>query len=337
VAFTPARLNLGVLGLKVWQRPEQPVAQERHRKPLAGNESPGGWKGISWRTRSSRAVPIRYTLVVNVADREGDMHEWFLDAMRRLPEERAECIIRQRPLVMYNGEPVASVTFRAGFHPRQGDFLQARHQIHLGVAFPAGEWLVYRMGEAQRGKPRGAPQRHRMVRSMAQATFTTAYILCGVMDVPLMTLPTNGLQRILDQRRLRGREVTQLTRGFDRTGVLDVGGVRHDQIARDGPGKRRGGMLAVAEEALLGGLARMLTCRENLSMATQTLTWRDLGQEVCAALMFPVTCGARLLTNGMVLPQQHRPMTVDTPLEGYAGPWLMATGAVRLQRRMRRR
>jgi hypothetical protein len=39
VAFTPARLNVGVLGLQMWQRPEPPVAQERHRKPPAAKES----------------------------------------------------------------------------------------------------------------------------------------------------------------------------------------------------------------------------------------------------------------------------------------------------------
>jgi hypothetical protein len=33
-------------------------------------------------------------LVVNIAERAGDMHEWFLEARRRLPGERAECIIR---------------------------------------------------------------------------------------------------------------------------------------------------------------------------------------------------------------------------------------------------
>ena len=38
VAFTPGRMNLGVLGLKMWQRPEPPVAQERHRKPLEAKE-----------------------------------------------------------------------------------------------------------------------------------------------------------------------------------------------------------------------------------------------------------------------------------------------------------
>jgi hypothetical protein len=38
VAFTPARLHLGGLGLKLWKRPEPPVAQERHRQPLAEQE-----------------------------------------------------------------------------------------------------------------------------------------------------------------------------------------------------------------------------------------------------------------------------------------------------------
>jgi hypothetical protein len=39
VAFTPERMNLGGLGLQVWQRPEPPVAQERHRKPIDAQES----------------------------------------------------------------------------------------------------------------------------------------------------------------------------------------------------------------------------------------------------------------------------------------------------------
>ena len=33
---------------------------------------------------------------MNVADREGDIHEWFLEAMRRGPGERAEFIIRAK-------------------------------------------------------------------------------------------------------------------------------------------------------------------------------------------------------------------------------------------------
>lgn len=39
VAFTPERVNLGVLGLRMWQRPEEPVAHERARKPIEEKES----------------------------------------------------------------------------------------------------------------------------------------------------------------------------------------------------------------------------------------------------------------------------------------------------------
>ena len=39
VAFTPQRVNLGVLGLRMWQRPAEPVAHERARKPIAEKES----------------------------------------------------------------------------------------------------------------------------------------------------------------------------------------------------------------------------------------------------------------------------------------------------------
>jgi hypothetical protein len=39
VAFTPARVNLGVFGLRMWQRPDEPVAHERARKPIAEKES----------------------------------------------------------------------------------------------------------------------------------------------------------------------------------------------------------------------------------------------------------------------------------------------------------
>jgi Transposase DNA-binding len=38
VALTPERVNLGVVGMKVWQRPEQPVAQQRKSQPMAEKE-----------------------------------------------------------------------------------------------------------------------------------------------------------------------------------------------------------------------------------------------------------------------------------------------------------
>jgi Transposase DNA-binding len=80
-AFTPARMNLGGLGLKGWQRPEPPVAPERHRQPLEEQESYRWLEGYQLACEVQQSCPE--TLVVNVADREGASHEWSLDARRR--------------------------------------------------------------------------------------------------------------------------------------------------------------------------------------------------------------------------------------------------------------
>jgi hypothetical protein len=94
VAFTPERVNLGVLGLRMWQRPEEPVAQERARKPLEEKESYRWLEGYELACEVQQRCPD--TLVVNVADREGDIQEWFLEAMSRAPAHRAEFIIRAK-------------------------------------------------------------------------------------------------------------------------------------------------------------------------------------------------------------------------------------------------
>jgi hypothetical protein len=94
VAFTPERVNLGVVGMKVGQRPEQPVAQQRQSKPIEEKESYRWLGGYQCACAVKQACPA--TLVVNVADREGDIQEWFVDAMRREPDQRAEGLIRAK-------------------------------------------------------------------------------------------------------------------------------------------------------------------------------------------------------------------------------------------------
>src|SRR5215813_1092210 len=94
VAFTPQRVNLGVVGLRLWQRPEEPVAHERARKPIEEKES------YRWLESYQLACEVQPrcpdTFVVNVADREGNIHEGFLEALRREVAERAEFIIRAK-------------------------------------------------------------------------------------------------------------------------------------------------------------------------------------------------------------------------------------------------
>lgn len=94
VTFTPERVNLGVLGAKLWQRPEEPVAHERARKPIEEKESYRWLEGYALACEVQQACP--QTVVVRVADCEGDIQEWFLDAMNRSVEERAEFLIRAK-------------------------------------------------------------------------------------------------------------------------------------------------------------------------------------------------------------------------------------------------
>jgi hypothetical protein len=94
VAFTPARVNFGVVGARWWQRPEQPVAQARKRKPIEEKERYRWLAGYTLACEVKPTCPA--TLVVNVADREGDIHEWFVDALRRLPGARAAFLLRAK-------------------------------------------------------------------------------------------------------------------------------------------------------------------------------------------------------------------------------------------------
>jgi hypothetical protein len=94
VAFTPERVNLGVVGAKLWQRPEEPVAHERARKPIEEKESYRWLEGHALACEVQQACAE--TVIVSVADCEGDIQEWFLDAMSRPGEERAEFLLRAK-------------------------------------------------------------------------------------------------------------------------------------------------------------------------------------------------------------------------------------------------
>jgi Transposase DDE domain len=90
VAFTPERVNVGVVGMQVWQRPAQPVAQQRKRKPLEEKERYRWLAGYHCACEVKQACPA--TVVVNMANREGDLQAWLVDTRRREPDQRAECL-----------------------------------------------------------------------------------------------------------------------------------------------------------------------------------------------------------------------------------------------------
>jgi Transposase DNA-binding/Transposase Tn5 dimerisation domain len=94
VAFTPTRVNLGVLTHQFWQRPEEPVGHLRAQRPIEEKESYRWLVGYDVACAVQRRCPE--TQVVSVADREGDIHEWFLDAAERDEREQAAFVIRAK-------------------------------------------------------------------------------------------------------------------------------------------------------------------------------------------------------------------------------------------------
>ena len=94
IAITPEKVNLGVLHAQQWQRPDIPIPHLRHKKPIEDKESYRWLEGYELACQAQEAA--KSSLIINIADREGDIHEWFALAASQPPERRAEYIIRAK-------------------------------------------------------------------------------------------------------------------------------------------------------------------------------------------------------------------------------------------------
>lgn len=92
VAFTPERICLGVVDAQWWNRDTPSPRQERRDKGIVEKESQR-WID-SYQTSCAIAGQIPNNLVVNLADAEGDLYEWFVDYQEFSPDTRAQWIVR---------------------------------------------------------------------------------------------------------------------------------------------------------------------------------------------------------------------------------------------------
>lgn len=92
IAITPHRVCLGTLGAEIWERHEKSPRKERRNKPINEKESSHWLNG--YHTACEVAGTVPETLLVNIADREGDIYEWFLETEEYSPSTRAQWIIR---------------------------------------------------------------------------------------------------------------------------------------------------------------------------------------------------------------------------------------------------
>lgn len=92
VAFTPEHICLGVVEAQWWSRDVPSLRQERRVKGVDEKES-RRWID-SYQASCAVQGQLPQTLVVNLADAEGDLYEWFVDHQDFAPETRAQWIVR---------------------------------------------------------------------------------------------------------------------------------------------------------------------------------------------------------------------------------------------------
>lgn len=92
IAITPERLCLGIVGTDIWTRKEKSPRKERRNKPINEKESSHWLNSYQHACGISGMVPE--THFVNIADREGDIYEWFLETNEYSPNTRSDWIIR---------------------------------------------------------------------------------------------------------------------------------------------------------------------------------------------------------------------------------------------------
>lgn len=94
IAISPSRVNLGVVDGSMWQRDEISTGQSRTSKKIDEKES-HRWL-LHYQTACAVQAQSPETTVVSIADREGDIHEWFQYAETVPLERRASYIVRAK-------------------------------------------------------------------------------------------------------------------------------------------------------------------------------------------------------------------------------------------------
>jgi hypothetical protein len=92
IAFTPERICLGVVEARWWSRDTPSPRKERRDKGIDEKES-RRWID-SYQSSCAVQGQLPQTLVVNLADAEGDLYEWFVDHQEFSPDTRAQWIVR---------------------------------------------------------------------------------------------------------------------------------------------------------------------------------------------------------------------------------------------------
>jgi hypothetical protein len=94
VAFTAERVNLGVLSGRLWQRTGEGIAQTRGQRATKDKESQRWLDGYAVACEVQARYPQKW--VISIADREGDIREWYELAENTAQPRCASYIVRAK-------------------------------------------------------------------------------------------------------------------------------------------------------------------------------------------------------------------------------------------------
>lgn len=94
IALTPDRINLGIVEGTLWKRPEKIDHYQRRKLPTEDKESQRWLDHYEAACQFQHAHPK--SLIVSIADREGDIHDWFLQAQETPLDRQAAFIVRAK-------------------------------------------------------------------------------------------------------------------------------------------------------------------------------------------------------------------------------------------------
>jgi hypothetical protein len=94
VAFTPQRVNLGVLSGRFWQRTGENITKIQRQRPTHEKESQRWLDAYQVACEAQARYPNKW--IISVADREGDIHEWYELAQATQARHAASYIVRAK-------------------------------------------------------------------------------------------------------------------------------------------------------------------------------------------------------------------------------------------------
>jgi len=152
IAFTPERVPLGTVDVKIWARdPDDEHKKDRRKQtPFEEKESYRWWEGYQQACAVASLCPN--TTIVSISDREGDIYECMMAGERDPQEKKAEWIIR-------------SAQDRRVTGPEDGQYDEIVHQKLRGQV---GATAV--LGELEVRLPKRASRQARTAKLQLRAT-----------------------------------------------------------------------------------------------------------------------------------------------------------------------